>query len=531
MTQFGSRRGLVRPQCLAGRRHVRPLPGRSRLGQRQLAGVLRRLPARSRSRAPTPDAGRDPPASRQGAAVPAAAAPAPATLRSGGDGGGHPAARCGLAHRRQHGGQPGRAHGHQRADGAGPAPRGQPPHPEQPAGADHRGQGQLHAHHRLRRRARPARRAGAERRLRARRRREGQAGRHPPQARGAGPGGRPGEERREPHAARAVHQGRRHARLPLLRAGLRGPRPQDPHQQDRPRRLRRHDRVADQPRDARHGAVRAAPDAGAGRHHRRRGARLSRRVRGGRPARAGPARPRQGGHAHVHLRPPHHSGRRVGPLPRPGGRPHHRCRRLLRRPVRVDGRALRARPLAGRQQRRRRQRGGRAPAPGQAGARADAHQHVPGARPPHRPPRPARRRAPAHPPRARPADLRAHHLGPAPPVRGRRPGRARRRHARRDPPRPARRLLPDARHRVHAHSGPRAEALDPAARRRPADHPQPRRAAAHPRPAQRGRGVRALPPHPLRRAEAVRPRRRRVDHRPARRAARRRRRARAWPRS
>ena len=155
----------------------------------------------------------------------------------------------------------------------------------------------------------------------ARRRREGQAGRHPPQARGAGPGGRPGEERREPHAARAVHQGCRHARLPFLRPGLRGPRPQDPHQQDRPRRLRRHDRVPDQPRDARHGAVRAAPDARAGRHHRRRGARLPGRLRGGRPPRAGPAGPRQGGHAHLHLRPPHHSRSRVGPLPRAGWPP------------------------------------------------------------------------------------------------------------------------------------------------------------------------------------------------------------------
>ena len=46
-------------------------------------------------------------------------------------------------------------------------------------------------------------------------------------------------------------------------------------------------------------------------------------------------------------------------------------------------------------------------------------------------------------------------------VRRRRPGRARRGHARRDPPRAARRLLPDARHRVHAHPGSRAEALDP----------------------------------------------------------------------
>ena len=50
-----------------------------------------------------------------------------------------------------------------------------------------------------------------------------------------------------------------------------------------------------------------------------------------------------------------------------------------------------------------------------------------------------------------------------------------------------------------------------------------RRATAHPRSPQRGGGVRALPTHPLRRAEAVRARGRGVDHRPARRAARRRR--------
>ena len=47
------------------------------------------------------------------------------------------------------------------------------------------------------------------------------------------------------------------------------------------------------------------------------------------------------------------------------------------------------------------------------------------------------------------------------------------------------------------------------------------RAAPHPRPAERGRGLRALPPHPLRGAEAIRPRRRRVDDRAPRRRARR----------
>ncbi len=46
--------------------------------------------------------------------------------------------------------------------------------------------------------------------------------------------------------------------------------------------------------------------------------------------------------------------------------------------------------------------------------------------------------------------------------------------------------------------------------------PDPRRAAPHPRPAQRRRGVRAVPPLPLRGPEAVRARGRRVGHRAAR---------------
>ena len=145
----------------------------------------------------------------------------------GGERRGHPAARGGLADRGQHGGQPGRAHGHQRPHGPGPPARGQPAHPQQPAGADDRGKGQLHPHHRLRRGPRPQRRAGAQRGLRGRRRRVGQARRRPPQARRPRARRRPGEERRQPDPARAVHQGRRHTRLPLLRAGLRGPHPQD----------------------------------------------------------------------------------------------------------------------------------------------------------------------------------------------------------------------------------------------------------------------------------------------------------------
>ena len=53
-----------------------------------------------------------------------------------------------------------------------------------------------------------------------RRRRIGQARRHPSQARRPRPRGRSGEERRDAHAARAVHQGGRHARLPCVRSCL-----------------------------------------------------------------------------------------------------------------------------------------------------------------------------------------------------------------------------------------------------------------------------------------------------------------------
>ena len=86
---------------------------------------------------------------------------------------------------------------------------------------------------------------------------------------------------------------------------------------------------------------------------------------------------------------------------------------------------------------------------------AHADQHAPGARPPHRRPRPAGGRRAAHAPRARPGHLRAHHLGPRPRVPHRRPRRPRAHAARRHPPRAARRLLPHDRHRVHAHPGAR----------------------------------------------------------------------------
>ena len=102
---------------------------------------------------------------------------------------------------------------------------------------------------------------------------------------------------------------------------------------------------------------------------------------------------------------------------------------------------------------------------------ANAHPHAPGARPPHRRPRPAARgRSRDMPVELDPAtygltiwDLDREFLT------GGLAGRERLR-ARRHPPRAARRVLPHHRHRVHAHPGPRGAALDPGAgrgRRRP----------------------------------------------------------------
>ena len=73
-------------------------------------------------------------------------------------------------------------------------------------------------------------------------------------------------------------------------------------------------------------AVRSPPDARPGRHHRRRRPGLPPRFRGRRPPRAGAARSGQGRDPHVDLRPPHHPGRRIGPVPGTGGRTPHRRR-------------------------------------------------------------------------------------------------------------------------------------------------------------------------------------------------------------
>ena len=113
-----------------------------------------------------------------------------------------------------------------------------------------------------------------------------------------------------------VHPRRRHPRLPRLLGRLRGPHPQGPHQQAHPRRLRRRHR---------HASPTPAPSA------------PSSRCRGSCPARASSSasarsttRPSSRAPTRrtladlgvskvmtitLHLRPPHHPGRRVGPVP------------------------------------------------------------------------------------------------------------------------------------------------------------------------------------------------------------------------
>ncbi len=265
--------GLIRPQCVAGGRHVRPLSGRSVLGQRQLARVLRRLPGHPRSGTPG-GSGRG----RRGRAP----APRRPPRRPRGSAG-RPAGRQARARRRRS------------SSGGPPAaswPTWRPASGVPTATSVRTVPARLLEVNRQILNNQLARTTGAKVSfthligyaiVRALTdvpalnaafvddaNGTGQARRHPPQARRSRPGGRPAEERRFAHAARAVHPRRRHPRLPVLRPGLRGPHPQDPHREDLSGRLRRDHGVADQSGHPGHGAVGAAPHAGPGRHHRRR---------------------------------------------------------------------------------------------------------------------------------------------------------------------------------------------------------------------------------------------------------------------
>ena len=204
-------------------------------------------------------------------------------------------------------------------------------------------------------------------------------------------------------------------------ARLRGPDPQGPHQQALARRLRRRHRHPHQPRHHRHGPVGAPAHARPGRDRRRRPPRLPGRVPGRRPRGARRAGRLEGDDGHVHLRPPHHPGRRVRAVPQA-------------RPRAADGRATTSTtsvfrslgvPYEAVRWRRDDNPVDREESMLEKQMHVQtAHQHAPGPRPPHRRPRPAGGRGAAHAHRARPGHLRAHHLGPRPRVPHRRPRRA-----------------------------------------------------------------------------------------------------------
>ena len=340
----------ARAQRLARRRDVRAVPRRPGLGERELAGLLRRLPADDQQApAPAPPLAPHPPAPP---APPTPPRPEPSPR--------HAPSRAPAGRRpRRHRGAPRRPAGGGRREGEplrgaaarivanmeaslevptatsfrerpGQAARGQPPGHQRLPGPHPGRQGQLHPPHRLRRRAGHRRlRAGHELDLRRGRRR--QAAGRPPRAREPGPRRRRREVRRQPHPAGAGHPDADTARLPGLLGRLRGPDPQGPVQQAQPRRLRRRHGHAHQPGHDRHGPVGAPAHARPGRDRGRGRHRLPGRVAGRRPGHAGRPRRLQGGHRHLHLRPPHHPGRRVGPVPQAGPGAAARRRRLLRR--------------------------------------------------------------------------------------------------------------------------------------------------------------------------------------------------------
>ena len=360
--------------------------------------------------------------------------------------------------RTQHGGQPRGPDGDQLPQRAGQAARGQP-QGDQRLPVPHRpDQDQLHPPDRLGHRPRHRRcGAGDEEHLRAGRRRQA-----PPRrarARQHEPGGRQGEARREPHAARARDPRLRHARLQRLPRRVRGDHPQGQHQQADRRRLPGCEHQPHQPRRHRHRPVGPAPDARPGCHRRRRQHRLPSRVRRFRSPQPELDRRQQGRHDHHHLRPPHHPGCRVRPLPEARARAAARRTRLLRGRLPGARHAVRGRQVAPRHLRDRSRRGDAR----QADGRRQADPRVPGARPPDGRPRPAALEGAVDPARARSGHLRPHDLGPRPRVPHRRRRRGRQDAPRGPARRAARRVLPHHRCRVHAHPEHRRAAVDPGA--------------------------------------------------------------------
>ena len=316
-----------------------------------------------------------------------------------------------------------------------------------------RGQGQLHPPHRLRRRAGARGGPRAQRQLRARRRGQGQARRGPPRPRRSRPGRGPREVRRDPHPARPRDQRGRDPRLPGVRHRLRGHGAQGPHRQGRRPTTSPAPRSRS-PTPARSGTVQSVPRLMPGQ-----GAIIGVGALG-LPGRVPGRRPRS------------LAALGVGPVVTLTSTYDHRIiqgaesglflthvaecltgrARLLRRGLRamdVPYEPVRwqadVNAATGDVEHRRLVKQVR---------RADPDQHVPGARPSHRRPRPAVAE-PRTAPRARPHHLRPDALGPRPRSSWPTGWRGRETHAARDTRHPARRLLPHPGHRVHAHPGPR----------------------------------------------------------------------------
>ena len=108
--------------------------------------------------------------------------------------------------------------------------------------------------------------------------------------------------------------------------GLRRPRGPLAQGHDLARRLHGHHGLAHEPGHGGHDLLGAAPHARPGRHRRDRRPRLPGRVQVDGPAHARAPRHQQGDDGDVHLRPPHHPGRGVGPLPRRAWRTSSRAR-------------------------------------------------------------------------------------------------------------------------------------------------------------------------------------------------------------
>ena len=208
--------------------------------------------------------------------------------------------------------------------------------------------------------------------------RGGQARRRAARAHRFRPGHRRGRRAGQPLPEGPRHPRRRHPHLRRVRRRLPGPRCARPHGDADDRRLPGRVRHPDEPGHAGYHHVRAAPHGRPGPHHRRRRHRLS----GGIPRRL-PQTPRRPRHRQddvllLHLRPPHHPGRGVGPPPGPGGHQALGTRRLLRARLYLDARSraplrvgsgLRLRPE---------------PRKGQARAHRGAHPRLPFAWPPRR---------------------------------------------------------------------------------------------------------------------------------------------------